>query len=967
MVNNTDQVKEQLQGSMGKQFRAMGFQPKHPVALFNSLSGNVIEVIESDRMPHWVAKQPNGADGGALWVDVAKVTSAAIGNITGMGHTNTKAHRIQKWHDELIHMMDSDKDGEVDTEELITFLTQTATLQDDQLIKSVLKEAEGKTTIQLLKELGPCMPKVLSALVSAKSNAEQEIQVKNKTIEYNWEASTEFAKHMQLKGGYADPDGIKVRARSGLASMECLVANDPGGVMAKLGAALMLPVTTALKDIGYQEGVNLRGYGYDWRVPCTKLEKREQYLSKTMQDIAELVATNKGQKAVVITHSLGGVMASYFFHWVAHSDYGKAHGGVQWLEEHIQAFLPVGGPMLGTPYGSHSYITGDEGQNLAPAVFSYADRHLVVRSWGMFGMIFPCGQHLMLQPTQSVHWVRRQGCLNVHVLSVQMAGEQVDKDDNTNLQYYVMAGIKHHTTGKVAKKLKCTPIQMSSHGAIDERLLFYWNTGPESVEGTVLTVSLWRDWVGPIDKELGRGTFELGENKMTVVEGPSKGETLPGLTRNEYVEVQLPLKEKAADGLEVTATVRLKFVPFDENNMHNDFRRKDDPGAYRCGGPADACTSPAKQSQLLKALGPELGKEWAPLSTKDPSKKVTYSPMSIDQMFVLDEMVGNYEAWKECYADDPIWRKHSTEPPEGVNRIRPIYGINMPTLVGNVYRRSNKRIARYQPNTSLDLDTDCKIEHDGYACNRGIITEMPHKTPQADDPTKPLSEMTFKKRCSGDGTVAYWSLRWPITWKERGYDVKMTEVEGAGHRDILETMECLETCLVESCSRPAKYVEIIMESITYTAGSSCLSCCFNVCCCCLVCLCKCIGLNTDNVFAELSWHDNTFTTEPLLANWRRGERKVESQRRFVLGVTQEDFDKGACIGLSINTAVQMDISFGPQASGTKSVGVNINDLLKETTAQSQVVKMGTSSGARHAIKWSWRWGAADDSGKPNFG
>ena len=336
MVNtDDDQVIRQLgalsANNTAKYCRAMGYRPKHPIALFNSLSGNVIEVVESSRKPEWVDRRADGtSSGGALWVDVGKVTAATLGNITGVGHTNTAAARVQKWQDELIHMMDTDQDGDVDTDELLSFLANTATLKDDQLIQRIREGAEGKTTLQLIKELGPCMPKVLSALVSVKSKKQAEAaELQDKvggstrmtSIQYNWEASTEFAKHMQLKEGWKDPDGIKVRARKGLEAMECLVANDPGGLMAKLGAALMLPVTSALRDVGYEEGTNMRGYGYDWRVPCTKLEEREQYLSNTMKDITDLVAKNNGEKAVVITHSLGGVMASYFFHWVAHSKY----------------------------------------------------------------------------------------------------------------------------------------------------------------------------------------------------------------------------------------------------------------------------------------------------------------------------------------------------------------------------------------------------------------------------------------------------------------------------------------------------------------------------------------------------------------------------------------------------------------------------------------------------------------------
>ena len=766
----TDQAKVQLDSTknVAKYHKAMGFRPKHPVALFNSLSGNVIEVVESQRNPHWATPGAN-----ALWVDVGKVASAAVGNITGTSHTNTAAVRIQRWHDELIHMMDSDLDGDVDTEELLSFLKETATLQDDTLIQKVCSAAEGKTTLQLLKELGPCMPKVLSALVSAKSQKENEEgadaddesadpeEIKksssssksSRSIHYYWEASTEFAKHMQLVGGYKDPKGVKVRARKTLEAMECLVANDPGGVMSKLGAALMLPVTQALRDVGYENGKNMRGYGYDWRVPCTKLEEKEQYLSQTMEDITDLVKSNNGEKAVVISHSLGGVMASYFFHWVAHSDYGKSHGGVQWLKDNIYSFCPIGGPLLGTPYGSHSYLTGDEGQSLAPAVFSYPDRHLVVRSWGMFGMIFPCGRHLMLQPTNSVHWVRRQGCLNVHVLTVDIEG--ADTNDNDNQQYYVMVGLKEPNSGTKSKELKCTPTKFSTSGAIDEQLLFFWDTDPESYVGGGLTVSLWRDWVGPVDKLYARGTFDFDAESITVAKGPAKGDTLPGLRVNEYVDYKLPLKEKTANGVQVTVAVRLQVAPFNEKNLNNDFRRPDDPGAFRCGGLLDTCSSPEKRERLLQALGPTLGQEWRPVAKKDPTK-TTYAPMSIDEMMVLDEMEENYESWKECYADDPIWNKYSTEPPEGVNRIRPIYGINVNTLIGNVYRRQNKRIARYQPNTVLALDGGCDVEHPGYKCAKGIVEEVPHTSPQADDPTKPMSEMTFNTKASGDGTVAYW-------------------------------------------------------------------------------------------------------------------------------------------------------------------------------------------------------------------
>lgn len=112
-----------------------------------------------------------------------------------------------------------------------------------------------------------------------------------------------------------------------------------------------------------------------------------------------------------------------------------------------------------------------------------------------------------------------------------------------------------------------------------------------------------------------------------------------------------------------------------------------------------------------------------------------------------------------------------------------------------VYRKQTKKFVRFQPTTTLKLDRHCQVTHPGYEIKNGIVVEVPHKTPQADDPNVSTEEMTYTTRASGDGTVAYWSLRWPITWRKQGYTVEPVEVEGAGHRDILEKPECLEAVL----------------------------------------------------------------------------------------------------------------------------------------------------------------------------
>ena len=207
------------------------------------------------------------------------------------------------------------------------------------------------------------------------------------------------------------------------------------------------------------------------------------------------------------------------------------------------------------------------------------------------------------------------------------------------------------------------------------------------------------------------------------------------------------------------------------------------------------------------------------------------------------------------------------------------------------------------------------------------------------------------------------SLRWPITWKSRGYDVKNTEVEAAGHRDILEKIPCLETVISEACSPPVQYVEIILQSVTYRSRRSCASFCFNCCCCCLACLCNCFGLRTDNVFVGLEWNGKLYASETLEAAWCCGEREIVEQRRFVFGVTQEDLDRSTYIELSIRSAVQASVSLGPVAGSTNVVPIKISDLFKiKQCDKPQEVEMGSG----HKLKWKWRWYDANDSGQPSF-
>lgn len=732
--------------------------------------------------------------------------------------------------------------------------------------------------------------------------------------------------------------------------MECLVANDPTGLASKLGAALMLGVTSQLKAVGYEEGKNLRGYGYDWRMPCTKMEERDSYFSKTMEDMEDLVKTNNGEKVVVVTHSLGGVHATYFFHWVAHSEHGISKGGANWLKNHIHAFCPIAAPSLGTPYGSASYLSGDEGQGLAPMVFSFADRHLVVRSWGMFGMIFPSGRHLMLQPTHSVHWVRREAVLNVHVLSVAMTPEL-----QQTLAFYIKLGltapVSHNT-----HNLNTSSLPILTEAAVDQRFQFAWTSTPNEVETVKLAVSFMHDIIGPIDRELAKGKLELGSANIKVLEGVDEGKTLEGLTPNKWCRYEINLK---SDKGSIMVTMRMQFVPHSDTEQSNDFSRpvEEDEGAWRCGGPADKCSTPEKQARLIEAIGKGEGSEWRPEVKKNPLKEhadATYAPMSIDQMMVYDKMRSEYKWWKECYADDKIWRAYSTEAPQGISRIRPIYGIDVPTLVGNVYRRQTKRFIRFQPSTTMKLDKHCEVKHPGYKVKGGIVEEVPKHTPQADDPTMPLESMTFNTRASGDGTVAYWSLKWPVTWRSSDVEVEAVEVGGADHRSILDKPECSMAILSECCSHPIKYLEILLDGLIITGLDD--RGCTGGCMAAFTCV-STMGVVNDNVCLRMKWRNVEFSTENTSEDACRPDRtkKLWKRCRFVLGVTKQDLDVDRALEVSVRK------TNGTLREGTKSMKMSIGKLMNESTENS-VVSFDDNRSV--ILNWSCRSVLADSYGLP---
>ena len=180
-------------------------------------------------------------------------------------------------------------------------------------------------------------------------------------------------------------------------------------------------------------------------------------------------------------------------------------------------------------------------------------------------------------------------------------------------------------------------------------------------------------------------------------------------------------------------------------------------------------------------------------------ERVKYDVWSGTDLFKNDGFVNNmFGMVEEYYEGDPLGpiTKSALDPPP-VNCVRSIYGINVPTEVGAIYRKvpvvtvgDNVADSRYMLDKSARFplattllydnpdDTWSKTNLSTYKVTDGIVTETP----------KTLQNIPGKKEqraVCGDGTVPYWNMVHALTWKNDIDELTVDELDGAVHRDII--------------------------------------------------------------------------------------------------------------------------------------------------------------------------------------
>ncbi|KAL5698292.1 phospholipid:diacylglycerol acyltransferase [Ranunculus cassubicifolius] len=148
-----------------------------------------------------------------------------------------------------------------------------------------------------------------------------------------------WVEHMSLDNETGmDPAGIRVRPVTGLVAADYFAP----------GYFVWAVLIANLARIGYEEKTMYMA-AYDWRLSFQNTEARDQTLSRIKSNIELMVATNNGNKVVVIPHSMGVLYFLHFMKWVEAPAPMGGGGGSDWCAKHIKAIMNIGGPFLGVP------------------------------------------------------------------------------------------------------------------------------------------------------------------------------------------------------------------------------------------------------------------------------------------------------------------------------------------------------------------------------------------------------------------------------------------------------------------------------------------------------------------------------------------------------------------------------------------------------------------------------------------
>ncbi|PVF93551.1 putative LRO1-a lecithin cholesterol acyltransferase-like protein [Serendipita vermifera] len=179
-----------------------------------------------------------------------------------------------------------------------------------------------------------------------------------------------------------DPPGVKIRAAQGIDAAQKFIE----------GYWLWEKILQNLAALNYDTN-NLELAAYDWRLSYGNLEVRDGYFSRLKHGI-ESYKIRQRQKTVIVAHSMGATVSvshkigEQNLKWVESEEGGR--GGPNWVENHIESVITIGGTLLGVPKAMVAFLSGEmkDTVSMSPAAsyvleryFHKRDRAKLFRSW----------------------------------------------------------------------------------------------------------------------------------------------------------------------------------------------------------------------------------------------------------------------------------------------------------------------------------------------------------------------------------------------------------------------------------------------------------------------------------------------------------------------------------------------------------------------------------------------------------
>eukprot|EP00531_Pseudo-nitzschia_arenysensis_P006332 CAMPEP_0116134330 /NCGR_PEP_ID=MMETSP0329-20121206/10587_1 /TAXON_ID=697910 /ORGANISM="Pseudo-nitzschia arenysensis, Strain B593" /LENGTH=808 /DNA_ID=CAMNT_0003629031 /DNA_START=132 /DNA_END=2558 /DNA_ORIENTATION=- len=620
------------------------------------------------------------------------------------------------------------------------------------------------------------------------AKTEDELAIKNAWIH-----------HIGLDKNMIDEKpGNRVRPYEGIFGCEYLVDNE----IAKQSGWVMAPLLDyCVRTMGYEREKSIDAMPYDWRLAPSINEKRDQYLTKMIARIERMYNENDKLPIVLVCHSMGAKMGHYFL------NFAKAHKGQEWLDKYIHTYMPVGAPHGGVGCAVRTGITGKGLDDMVDAlVGNISDGLQMYRRWSCGNWLMPRMLPNGVFPTCIV---RREGELGVTITSEIEVGMLFAKREKPpkELQLTVVFRDHYATT-------QYSPVEVNKYGDNPKSLTvsfhetFYLAVpflGKKNVLGELNIyleepggrINLNRSKIGQFlrhatawarcfkkkvsafirktAKSLGTN-LRVAENdrplrlKVSDFEGGNGLHTEDG---KHILEKQVSIIESLGESMSIgSIALKLSYSPPLEST-----------------GTAISKTPIAMIHE--GTIKPPIMCQRGASNAMSPMK-IPYDVMNGTDMFQADGFVGPmFDLVENVYEGDPIGpTKESSLGAPPVNCVRSIYGINIPTEAGAIYRKvpvvtigDNEADRRYMVDTTARFRL-ITAEHAtnpnllSHKIDGGIVYETPRTLQNIPGQTK-------QRRCCGDGTVPYWNMVHALSWKDDVETLTVDELPGAAHRGVV--------------------------------------------------------------------------------------------------------------------------------------------------------------------------------------